>query len=365
MLRLRRYRAFLIFAVITIGALYHFTSLGRIESAGAASVGGLKSFGGHKDESASTTPSEPDSKLEGAIEDFRQFGKQAYDPVVSAVPNKFATTPSTPAITATDSIEEPEATPSKTTSAADEDEIDDPTLAEDQFSTATDTPNSAPVAAQPNLNSQSGQGRLEVIGDDSIPKIHWKKQTEHFPLPSESIIQLPTGKPKAIPKIQHAFPDESAKEKIDREKKLETIKKTFLHSWSGYKKKAWMHDELSPVSGQYRDPFCGWAATLVDSLDTLWMMGLKKEFQEATKAVAEIDFTASIRNDIPLFETVIRYLGGLIAAYDLSGGKYRILLDKAVELAEILIGAFDTPNRMPMTFYLWKPYVSVTTSETT
>lgn len=354
MLRLRRYRAFLIFAIIVIGALYHFTSLGGIENAGAASVAGLKNFGGHRDDSSTATPSEPGNSLEDAVEDVKQSGKQAYDSVVSAVSNEFAVTSSTPT-TSTTAVEEPESITTKTTLSADEDEVDDSTLEIDEPANSDDATSSAPEAAQPNLNSQNGQGMLEVIGEDTIPKIHWKKQKEHFPLPTESIIQLPTGRPKAIPRIQYDFPDESAKEKVDREKKLDIIKKTFMFSWSGYKKNAWMHDELSPVSGQYRDPFCGWAATLVDSLDTLWMMGLKSEFEDATKAVANIDFTASIRNDIPLFETVIRYLGGLIAAYDLGGSKYRILLDKAVELAEILIGAFDTPNRMPMTFYLWKP----------
>lgn len=354
MLRLRRYRAFIIFAVIAIGALYHFTSLGANKSAGVASVEELKNLGGHKGHSSTTAPWEPDSKLDGAVDDATNSGKQAYDEVISAVSDKFAVVSSTPASTVEDSVEEPGATPTKL-SIAEDDRVVELAPAEDDSPIADDTAGTAPVAAQPVISPQDSQGRLEVIGEDSIPKIHWKKQPEHFPVPSESIIQLPTGKPKAIPKIQYEFPDESAKEKVDREKKLEDIKKTFLFSWSGYKKKAWMHDELSPMSGRFRDPFCGWAATLVDSLDTLWMMGLKTEFEEATKAVAKIDFTTSIRNDIPLFETVIRYLGGLIAAYDLGGSKYRVLLDKAVELAEILVGAFDTPNRMPMTYYLWKP----------
>jgi mannosyl-oligosaccharide alpha-1,2-mannosidase len=56
-----------------------------------------------------------------------------------------------------------------------------------------------------------------------------------------------------------------------------------------------------------------------------------------------------------LFETTIRYLGGLLAAYDISDKKYPNLLNKAVELAEILISAFDTPNRMPETYYYWRP----------
>jgi mannosyl-oligosaccharide alpha-1,2-mannosidase len=48
-------------------------------------------------------------------------------------------------------------------------------------------------------------------------------------------------------------------------------------------------------------------------------------------------------------------MGGLIGAYDVSGQKYKVLLDKAVELTEVLMGAFDTPNRMPITYYKWTP----------
>ena len=169
-------------------------------------------------------------------------------------------------------------------------------------------------------------------------------------------MQLPTGRPAKIPRIQHDFTDESSSDRIDRERRLAEVKSTFRFSWEGYKRpESWLQDELSPVSGGSRNPFCGWAATLVDALDTLWIMGMEDEFQQAASAVGEIDFTTSIRNDIPLFETTIRYLGGLLSAYDLSDGKYRVLLDKAVELANVLMGAFDTPNRMPMTYYWWKP----------
>ncbi|KAF9872817.1 class I alpha-mannosidase 1a [Colletotrichum karsti] len=190
-------------------------------------------------------------------------------------------------------------------------------------------------------------------------QIHWHKVSEHFPVPTDEIIPLPTGKPKEIPRIQYKFEAESPVAKEKREKRLSEIKAEMQRSWGGYRKYAWMHDELSPVSARFRDPFCGWAATLVDGLDTLWIMGMKEEFSEAAKAVKNIDFTFSpTRRDIPVFETIIRYLGGLLAAYDVSGGKkggYDMLLDKAVELAEILMGVFDTPNRMPILYYNWQP----------
>ena len=112
-----------------------------------------------------------------------------------------------------------------------------------------------------------------------------------------------------------------------------------------------MKDELRPIAGGFKSPFCGWAATLVDSLDTLWIMGLYDEFALALKELNSIDFTNTEGCQINLFETTIRHLGGLLAAFDLSGAK--ILVEKAVELAEILYTAFDTPNRMPTPHYLW------------
>ena len=202
----------------------------------------------------------------------------------------------------------------------------------------------------------NSQDRLNTTTvPETSSKVHWTRLPESFPIPTKSLIKLPGGKPSPIPQIQYNFKDETSSARIDREKKRSTIKEAFRFSWDGYKRHAWLHDELRPSSGEFRDPFCGWAATLVDSLDTMWIMGLEEDFAEATKAVSEIDFTTNNKGSIPVFETTIRYLGGLVSAYDLTGGKYKILLDKAVELADVLMGAFDTPNRMPITYYRWQP----------
>jgi mannosyl-oligosaccharide alpha-1,2-mannosidase len=206
-----------------------------------------------------------------------------------------------------------------------------------------------------NLGS-SGLPRLEVnLPSNDLPEPHWKKLPEHFPVAAADLIKLPSGTSKTLPKLQAAAKDESSTESLKRTQRLAAIKTEFVHSWKGYKEEALGHDEVKPVSGGFRDPFAGWGATLVDALDTLWIMELEDEFAAAVEEIKKIDFTTSFRKDIPLFETVIRYLGGLLGAYDISGGKYSVLLDKAVELAEILIGSFDTPNRMPVTYYHWAP----------
>lgn len=358
MFRVRRYRLFLVFAVIAVGALYHFTTLGGLESAGAASVEGLKNFG-QKIESSSSPPASkseqyPDDKDSANVKDINA-------PIaVPSLADSGTTKPSVVAVQEPDSRSTP-ASLVKPASRQGTSVAGDKHLSEDKLvPAATSTPANKTTKvdhglADPITEPESGKGRIEIIPQTGIPKIHWSQQPEHFPVPTDDIIQLPTGRPKAIPQIQHKFTTESASDKAAREDKREIIKKAFSFSWDGYRSKAWRQDELSPVSGKHRNPFCGWGATLVDTLDTLWMMELKDDFEEAVDAVKEIDFTTSARNDIPLFETVIRYLGGLVAAYDISGGTYKALLDKAVELADILMGAFDTPNRMPMTFYMWKP----------
>lgn len=113
-----------------------------------------------------------------------------------------------------------------------------------------------------------------------------------------------------------------------------------------------MYDELSPITGRGRNRFGGWAATLVDALDTLWIMGMTDEFDEAAKAAETIDFSSSADHIVNIFETTIRYLGGFLAAYDLSNNIN--LLHKAIEVGEMLLIAFDTPNHFPITRWEWE-----------
>jgi mannosyl-oligosaccharide alpha-1,2-mannosidase len=150
------------------------------------------------------------------------------------------------------------------------------------------------------------------------------------------------------PRIQHKFgPEERGVQDIQEARRLE-VKRVFKKSWRSYRTKAWMKDALKPISGESVDQFSGWAATLIDSLDTLWILGMRAEFYEAVAAVATIDFGQSTSTSVNTFETCIRYLGGLLAAYDLSG--HEVLKTKAIEVGDLLYGAFNTENSMPVDF---------------
>lgn len=136
-----------------------------------------------------------------------------------------------------------------------------------------------------------------------------------------------------------------------RRARQDWVKRAFLHAWRGYKNKAWGHDEVKPINGKGSNGFNGWGATIVDSLSTLLLLNLTDEYSLARTHVRQIDFSKIVGEKsvygqlkdgrtVPVFETVIRYLGGLLSAYDLSGGD-SLMLERAEDLAGWLMGAFE------------------------
>ncbi|PON53193.1 Glycoside hydrolase [Parasponia andersonii] len=143
----------------------------------------------------------------------------------------------------------------------------------------------------------------------------------------------------AVKKIQKDVPDDP----IDIQRR-EKVKEAMLHAWNSYEKYAWGQDELQPQSKSGVNSFGGLGATLVDSLDTLFIMGLNEQFQKAREWVANsLDFNKNYEASV--FETTIRVVGGLLSAYDLSEDK--VFLDKARDIADRLLPAWDTPTGIP------------------
>jgi mannosidase alpha-like ER degradation enhancer 2 len=131
----------------------------------------------------------------------------------------------------------------------------------------------------------------------------------------------------------------------NRRKLSAEVKTEFLHAWNGYKKYAWGHDDLKPLSKTYHD----WYAepllmTPVDALDTMMLMGLKDEFAATHRYIVRnlsFDKDISVQN----FEVTIRILGGLLTNYQLTGDKR--LLTLAEDLGTRLLPVFDSPTGMP------------------
>ncbi|XP_052214682.1 endoplasmic reticulum mannosyl-oligosaccharide 1,2-alpha-mannosidase-like [Dreissena polymorpha] len=123
---------------------------------------------------------------------------------------------------------------------------------------------------------------------------------------------------------------------------LEIIE-AFQECWSAYKKYAWGHDEFHPITKKWSEWF-GVGLTIVDSLDTAIIMGLKKEYDEGREFVAK-DLRFDKDQDVNLFEITIRVLGGLLSSYHLTGDE--IFKEKAVDLGDRLLPCFNSPSRVP------------------
>ena len=127
----------------------------------------------------------------------------------------------------------------------------------------------------------------------------------------------------------------------------EDVKREMAWAFAHYREKAWGKDEINPVSGTYssfplRDHHLG--LTLIEALDTLWVMGLDEEFNAGVEWVKRnVDF--DVDGVASVFETNIRLVGGLLSAHHACGDP--VLLAKAKDLADRLLPAFDTSSGIP------------------
>jgi mannosidase alpha-like ER degradation enhancer 2 len=140
-------------------------------------------------------------------------------------------------------------------------------------------------------------------------------------------------------------PAAAPKKNLSNAEMADRVRQEFLHAWNGYKKYAWGHDELKPLSKTYRD----WHSvslymTPVDALDTMILMGLKNEAASTREYIVKnLSFDQDI--EVKNFEVTIRMLGGLLSAYQLTGDKR--LLAMADDLGTRLLPAFNSPTGMP------------------
>ncbi|XP_022739361.1 alpha-mannosidase I MNS4 [Durio zibethinus] len=133
------------------------------------------------------------------------------------------------------------------------------------------------------------------------------------------------------------------------------VREMFYHAFDGYMEHAFPLDELRPLSCEGEDTLGGYALTLIDSLDTLALLGDRERFTTSVEWIGK-NLRFDINKTVSIFETTIRVLGGLLSAHliasDYATGM-RIpsydnqLLDLAEDLARRLLPAFDTPTGIP------------------
>jgi len=127
------------------------------------------------------------------------------------------------------------------------------------------------------------------------------------------------------------------------------VKKMMKHAWTNYVQYAWGKNELRPISqrGHTASVFgsSSMGATIVDSLDTLYIMGMEEEFQHAREWLKTNLDMSKMMGDVSVFETNIRYVGGLLTAFAFTGDT--LFKDKATHIVDKMLPAFNTPTGIP------------------
>lgn len=126
------------------------------------------------------------------------------------------------------------------------------------------------------------------------------------------------------------------------------VRAEFVHGWEGYKKAAWGYDEVRPMSAGHNDFFVPgrtFGLSIVEALDTLWIMELDEEVALAADWIEE-DLDPVVDGDVQVFEAVIRLVGGLLSGYLCTGRE--ALLSRCRELSDRLLPAFTlSPTGLP------------------
>ncbi|XP_031630345.1 ER degradation-enhancing alpha-mannosidase-like protein 2 isoform X2 [Contarinia nasturtii] len=144
--------------------------------------------------------------------------------------------------------------------------------------------------------------------------------------------------------------------RVDVIKLREEVREMFQHAYDGYLNHAADYDELRPLTCDGQNTWGSYSLTLIDSLDTLAVMGNFSEFRRVVDIlIQKSNFDSDI--NVSVFETNIRIVGGLLGAHLMqhrSGAELEPgwpcngpLLRMAEDVAKRLLPAFDTKTGMP------------------
>ena len=125
------------------------------------------------------------------------------------------------------------------------------------------------------------------------------------------------------------------------------VKSAFARAWAGYEAYAFGSDELRPLSQTASERWGRLSITMVDGIDTVWLMGLDAQYGRARQWLLDhYKDRVFSGGDAPFFEVTIRALGGLLSVHTLTGDN--AVLDLANELGHRLAPALSkSPSGIP------------------
>ena len=146
----------------------------------------------------------------------------------------------------------------------------------------------------------------------------------------------------ATTSVSSSSDEEQAKETVRRRQSIVRMTRS---AWRAYMAAAAGHDEVMPWSNASSDRWGGIGVTPIDAMDTLLLMGLIDEFEEAAALSLKIDLGKSTK-ELSVFETIIRHLGASLTIFTATNNA--AFLQLGTSIMDGLMHAFDTPLGMPM-----------------
>ncbi|PHH90115.1 hypothetical protein CDD83_4461 [Cordyceps sp. RAO-2017] len=160
----------------------------------------------------------------------------------------------------------------------------------------------------------------------------------------------------------------------DWDKRRQHVVEAFELSWDAYERYGWGYDEYHPHSKTAKNMApkgLGWI--IIDSLDTMMLMNQTRRLHRAREWLSK-SLTWEQDQDVNTFETTIRMLGGLLSAHYLStefpdmapleeddpgSPGEDLYLEKAKDLADRLLAAFESPSGIPYASVNLEKYVGI------
>lgn len=159
-----------------------------------------------------------------------------------------------------------------------------------------------------------------------------------------------------------SFPDISSLSPV-RRSRLQSVQQAIQHAWKGYhdhvltrssKRGFLLKDDLAPLS-ESGNSWLNYAATLHDSIDTLYLANLTAEYNEAVTLLISKDVQTTSLRVTKTFEYSLRVLGGLLGAYSVSADP-RLLRAAEKAADSMLEGPFRvSPTALPRPFGMLAP----------
>lgn len=94
---------------------------------------------------------------------------------------------------------------------------------------------------------------------------------------------------------------------------LPHLRQMMRHAWRNYVKYAWGHNELRPVSKTFHNTqvlgTVPLGATIVDAIDTLFIMGLEEEYEAAAEWIrTKLSFSGAVGSAFLLYRRFLHFV---------------------------------------------------------